>query len=316
MVLDILLLGAPKAGTTALHHYIDQHPAIEMSQPKELHLFDVNYELGVEALIERAFDGSGPGRLRGEATPHNLFVPYAPDRIQQHAPEARFIVLLRDPVQRAYSDWWMYWTRGREHLPFDEAIQENLAQLEEGPWFAGPQAEARWIQYYRETTGEAETPITRRAYVEIGHYADQLQRYFERFGRDRVKVLFAEELRQDPQRLVRDTFTWLGLEADIALQDPVRSNEALGGIARFIYRAANALGVEQALHAAPCPLREMAKTFTARMTRRPAMDPGVRRILSEHFRPHNRALTDLLSSDLPAWTDPNDLNTRSRMNLT
>jgi hypothetical protein len=300
MAVDLLVLGAPKAGTTALYGYLDQHPDLAMATPKEPHFFDANYDGDVETYLDTHFTGGSTAL--GEATPHYLFAPHVPERLHRHAPEVPLVAVLRDPVERAYSDWWMYWTRDTEPLAFEEAIEANLARLEEGPSFLGDDAEERWTTYYRETQSGSPRRIQHRPYVEIGHYADQLDRYLEHFSPDQISLFTSRQLREDPAEVVQSIWHKLGLDMDVELGSPHRRNEAMGGLARPIYRAARAVGLESALHALPRGIRTKLKKVTARLDERPAMDSQIRQRLARHYEPHNQRLAKGTDLDLSHWT--------------
>lgn len=297
---NFFVLGAPKAGTTALYDGLRQHPSVAVSEPKEPHFFDVNYARGLEWYEDRYLPEGGA--LIGEATPHYLFCPYVPERIESHVPDARLIAILRDPVERAYSDWWMYWSRATEPLAFGEAIASNLARLEEGPSFLGAQAEAMWTRYYRQTASGAPGEIEHRPYVEMGHYAEQIRRYREVFGPDRFLVLFFDDFVSDSEDVVRRAWRFLGLDDDVPLEErETRENAAMGGVARHVYAAARSLGVERALHVLPRPVREGVKSLTAGLTPRPSLPTETERRLREHYAPRITELEALLGRDLSAW---------------
>lgn len=203
MGLHLAVIGAPKAGTTALHHYLDQHPDLVMADPKEPHFFDANYDADFQGYLDAFFPNRTKASRLGEATPHSLFVPYVPDRVHKHAPDVQLVAVLRDPVERAYSDWWMYWTRATEPLPFPEAIDANLHRLMERPSFLGEGAEKRWRRYYRQTQSGSPGEIVHRPYVEIGHYAEQIDRWLAKFDREQLSIFLSRDLREDPEAVVR-----------------------------------------------------------------------------------------------------------------
>lgn len=105
---DLLIVGAQKAGTTALFNYLDARPGFVGAQRKELRFFnrDERYARGVE-WYEQFFDARRPG-VKFEATPEYLYHPAVPERIHAHYPDVRIVMLLREPVARAYSAWNMY----------------------------------------------------------------------------------------------------------------------------------------------------------------------------------------------------------------
>ena len=112
---DFLIIGTQRGGTTSLYDYLSEHPCIAGAVKKEIEFFDLNYHRGIgwyrahfPSVLERLYARRARGRklVTGEATPYYLFHPHAPRRMQEAAPESRLIILLRNPVERAYSHYW------------------------------------------------------------------------------------------------------------------------------------------------------------------------------------------------------------------
>jgi hypothetical protein len=182
---DFLILGAQKAGTTALYAYLRWHPGITGPSWKEVSFFDRHYLRGV-----RWYRGHFPmragQRLVGEASPGYLFHPLAPERVKETVPDARLIALLRDPVDRALSHYHHEVALGREPLAFEEALDAEPGRTrgEEGRMIREPGCFSRaWWDY---------------TYLARGRYAEQLERWFAVFPRDQLLVVASEELAADP----------------------------------------------------------------------------------------------------------------------
>ena len=126
--IDFLILGAQKSGTTALSHFIRQHPEIAMANPKEVHLFDsVDYSNAwsldeINARYVGFYDLDVEGTFRGEATPIYLYFKEIAAEVKRYNPDMKIIVLLRNPVERAVSHYFMEKGRGAERLPFWGAL--------------------------------------------------------------------------------------------------------------------------------------------------------------------------------------------------
>lgn len=198
---EVLILGAQKAGTTTLFHALAQHPQTQPSRTKEVHFFDQNYSLGLD-WYRYHFPRLRPSdekALRFESSPYYLFHPCVPRRVRQHLPAARFIVLLRDPVARAYSHYWHERSRGREPLSFAEAVAAESKRVGD--------AEQRLLcgdlVYSRAHH--------RHAYVARGHYAAQLRRWYELFPPERFLVLESEAFFEAPERELARVADFLGL---------------------------------------------------------------------------------------------------------
>ena len=195
---DFLILGAQKAGTTALYAYLRWHPGITGPSFKEVSFFDRHYAKG-----ERWYRAHLPITRRalvGEASPSYLFHPLAPERVKQIVPSARLIALLRDPVERAFSHYQHEVAFGREKLSFDDAIaredermQGEVERMVRDPTYFSH----AWWNY---------------TYVSRGRYAEQLERWYASFPRDQLLVLLTDELAEDTPGTYRRVLEFLGAE--------------------------------------------------------------------------------------------------------
>ncbi len=196
---DFLILGAQKAGTTALYAYLRWHPQITGPSFKEVSFFDRHYERG-----QRWYRAHLPIRrsgLVGEASPSYLFHPLAPERVRRMVPHARLIALVRDPVDRAFSHYQHEVALGREALSFedalareDERMQGEVERLVREPAYFS----YAWWNY---------------TYAARGRYAEQLERWLAAFPREQLLVLFTEELAADAAGTYRRALDFLGVDA-------------------------------------------------------------------------------------------------------
>lgn len=197
--LAFLVAGAQKCGTTALAQYLSRHPGLALPAGKEAHVFDdpgFDPAWGpaeVEARFAPFFAGADPAALRGDATPATLFLPGALERAARCYPDLRWIVLLRDPVERALSHYFMARRRGHERLPL-------LAALLAEPWRAWRGA--------RSADGFA---LRKFSYVARSRYARQLDRLFRHVPRAQVLLLRSADLRRDPAAVLARTCEFLGV---------------------------------------------------------------------------------------------------------
>lgn len=195
---NFLILGAQKAGTTALYAYLRWHPEITGPSFKEVSFFDRHYAHG-----ERWYRAHFPARRAaavGEASPSYLFHPLAPERVAQLLPDVRLIALLRNPVDRAFSHYQHEAALGREPLSFEEAVDR------EGERMRGE------VERMLRDSSYFSYPWWNHTYLGRGLYADQLERWFAAFPREQLLVLLTDELAQDAAGTYRRVLEFLGVE--------------------------------------------------------------------------------------------------------
>ena len=216
---DFFIAGAPKAGTSALHRALDPLPGIALSRPKEPKYFlcdDVvpprsrhrgpgDAHSRQEWVWRRedylaTWSHARPGDLRGESTPFYLADRDAHLRIAKVNPEAKFVVLLRDPVDRAYSNWMHLWSDGLE----PEADFVRAVDLEEERRAAG------WAPFW--------------GYRELGRYGEQLEHLLGVFGQDQVLTIRYRRLVEHPHDTVNDVLRFLGAPGVDEPRDVPRDN--------------------------------------------------------------------------------------------
>ncbi len=194
---DFLVIGAQKAGTTALYAYLRWHPAITGPSWKEVSFFDRHWWRD-EAWYRGHFPLRSRGRLVGEASPSYLFHPLAPERARAVVPNARLIALVRDPVDRAYSQYQHEVALGREPLTFEDALaaEEGRTRGEVERLLADPRAFSRaWWDH---------------TYAARGLYAEQLERWLAIFPREQLLVVTTDELGERPAEAYASILAFLG----------------------------------------------------------------------------------------------------------
>jgi hypothetical protein len=187
-----IVAGVQKGGTTALFDYLGEEPGLALSREKEVHFFDdetVDWARPDYGAYHANFPPAD-GRLRGEATPIYLYWPQSLERIAAYNRAMKLVVMLRDPVARAWSHWKMEFARGAETQAFSWCVRQGRQRLFDAePWGA-----------HREFS-----------YVERGFYGEQMARLYSLFPRDQVLVLRAEDLRADPGPVLAKLRAFLGL---------------------------------------------------------------------------------------------------------
>ena len=273
-----LILGAQKCGTTALHALLSQHHEICMSAPKETNFFNLHFDKGV-SYYRRTFFSSWKGQnAAGEATPTYLFLPYIPRRVRKTLPEVKMLVILRDPVQRAFSHWWMNTTHGRETSNFRDAIRNSLKFSDEDI------ANAKMCGWF---------------YLQIGYYAEQLKRYFRAFPRERFHIIFDRQLKENAEATLMEIHRFIGVSPQSPPGTPLRRHEALGPFGAKLKGMLRRVSLDRFI---PPEMGSAARRFfMAFGDHPPTIDTEMREWLSEHYRPHNQALQELLNADVSPW---------------
>jgi hypothetical protein len=295
---NFLVIGAQKSGTTALYHYLRQHPQVYMSPVKEPHFFvfenkDVDYrgprdrEILSQMVVteieaySKLFGGVTDETAVGEASAGYLHSPEAPGHIRRHAPGAKLIAVLRDPAERAYSSFLHMTRDGREPLDgFEQALEVEEARIRDN-----------WGSVYH--------------YRQKGFYHSQLERYFEAFGRERIRVYLYEDLREDPLGMLRDVFNFLGVDDDFRPNVSLRHN--VSGVPRS--RALHGLlGRSHPLKSAVKPfvpevvrLRLVTSLRNRNLSRPSPLSPRIRGRLIENYREDILRLETLIGRDLSGW---------------
>ena len=198
---EFMIIGAQKAGTTSLFHYLTACPDVRGPLKKELHYYDHNFGRG-----ERWYRSNFPVRpdsehwAVGESSPYYLLHPTVPSRVAGHLPSMRLIVLLRNPVSRAYSHYHHSREFGREPIDtFEAAIAAE-----------GQRTDAAWDRLV--ATGVREPAVEWYSYARRGVYAPQLRRWLDHFPRESMLIMTAEELYGDPRAGLTRARLHIGLD--------------------------------------------------------------------------------------------------------
>ncbi len=195
---DYLVIVAMKSGTSSLHASLADHPNMHAPAVKEVHYFSRFYERG-PTWYRSNFPHRALGGVTGEATPYYLFHPLVPERAQGLLPAARLVVILRDPVERAFSHYRHMVRDGTEKLVFEEALDAEPERLAPG-----------WKALSRGCDPDA--GFMRFSYTARGLYADQLERWYEHFEHDQILVVPSDALFTDPRPALETIMAFVGLD--------------------------------------------------------------------------------------------------------
>jgi hypothetical protein len=205
---EFVIVGGQRCGTTSLYQYLIEHPAVGAATTKEVHYFDVNYERGIDwyrghfptsAYLRAVARRTGMRATTGEASPYYLFHPRAPYRLADMLPDARLIVMLRDPVSRLISHYHHEVALGHEDLPLDRAIEVEIERMD------GEEERIVRDPRYRSYAHQ------HHSYFARGIYADQLDRWFAVFPRERFLIVESRRFFRDPTEELDRVLEHLGL---------------------------------------------------------------------------------------------------------
>jgi hypothetical protein len=296
---DFFVIGAPKAGTTALHVALSEHPSVFMSPVKEPKFFlcdgppprsggpgdahSYREWIWRQHDYEALFDAATAGALRGESTPFYLSDLSSHDRIHRLAPNARLIALLRDPVDRAYSNWAHLWADGLE--PISDFVQACAAEPE--------RLAAGWAPFWR--------------YRSTGLYGEQLTHLLSVFPREQVLLLRYKYLVDEPRAALDDVCGFLGIEQGVLADIPPHNvgtyvpPTVYDRSLRRIFRVGAALGSNfppEVWRRASVPLLWLIQR---RPEHRPELSEEARAALTEYFADDVAVVEQLTGWDLGEW---------------
>ena len=282
------LVGAPKAGTTSLYHYLREHPHVFMSQEKEPHYFSFVGEQqppwGTPTLdaYKALFADAGGSRAVGEASTWYLYSTAASREIHAEVPDARILMLLRNPVDRAFSSWAYGVQMSWEKEDFETALAKEADRTAAG---------GAWDVHY----------------VQAGMYAAQVRRYLDMFPRSQIGVWTFEDFRRDPSRVCREAYEFIGVDPRAGFPDTRAVHNPTArprwpALNRALRRPGRLKAVAKAV--LPTGLRQtIARSLrSSNQAAKPSMDPAVRSRLREVYRQDVAELSDLLATDFEsAW---------------
>ena len=291
--IDFFLIGPPKCGTTTVHDVLRRHPDMFMPASKDKSfLVDAVPNYVTEDELPAYYTAYRGEAMIGCSEASMIGFPSALRRLYRYNPNAQLIVILRNPVERAYSAYWF----ARRNLIEDCTEFQNALASE-------PERERG---DYRA--------LTNLRYCAQGHYAEQLEAVFELFPREQVFVSLFEDLQSDSTAFFGELISWLGVDPAKLEPESMREHSNAAGIprSRLIQRVfARPPSWLRNVYHAVLPTRAKAVLWSRviepvlahnRMPfRYPPMAVETRAELAAYFSPHNKRLTAMLGRDLKAW---------------
>lgn len=289
---NLIVIGANKAGTSSLHAYLGQHPEIFMCYPKEPMFFlmqesskasSTDYRVagdksGASFTIEeykKLFEKGQNKKIRGESSTAYLANPRCAKRIKEMVPDVKIIAVLREPVDRAFSNYKMYVQRGFEKMSFEQAIEEEIK------------------------TGRLDYPDGMR-YLALSKYSDSIKEYQKYFDDNQMKVFLYDQFRKDPISMVKEIFGFL--KVDLNFQPSFEKEHNVSTIQRyapdsFIFKCISFFGkVFRKLR-----LKRMAETIEGKKIKKLKLSQETNMRLKKYFNSEIIELEKLLGKDLTIW---------------
>ena len=276
---DFFLVGAPRCGTTSMYTYLKQHPEIYLSVLKEPHFFSTDLTAPPQAVVDEPlyrglFAGAEEEKRLGEGSVWYLESRDAPAAIRAFSPTARILMMLRNPVDMMASLHALYTRTGNEDIA---DVEEAIAAQEE--------------RLRGERIPEAAYFPEGLIYTRSSTYVEKVRRYFDVFGRDRVRVVLFDDFTSEPARVYRETLEFLDVDPDFEPELDLAK-------AAQLIRAK----VLRQLHTTPQLIRDKMRGGGKRHTvPRKGPSPELRQRLRAACAPDVRQLSDLIGRDLGSW---------------
>ncbi len=217
---NFFIVGAAKAGTTTLYELLKRHPDVYLSVIKEPQFFCCEdlYQKGIDYYLKTYFNKSSKFSARGDATPQYIHFEKVAKRISEAIPTAnqRFILIMRDPVKRAYSLYWNMVAEGVENLSFKDAIEQEDIRSRD------PYLEKNCALKFQ--------------YIKSGMYAHQIRNYLKYFKKDQFLFLFFEDLIENKDKVFNEICGFLGIRSDVLLSTEEVFNASSMPRSRLVHR--------------------------------------------------------------------------------
>ena len=195
---DFLIIGVPRGGTTSLYNYMIEHPNIIPALSKEIGFFSEHYDKGItwykshfpSKLLNKYMSWKKINFFTGEASPIYLYHPLAPKRILETIPNVKMILLLRNPVERAWSHYWQSVRKYREKLSFEEVIKRQMNEEHLSDY------DAFCTELYHTNNDQI-----LNQYISGSIYLERLKRFYDIFPKEKILILASEDLYNNPQMI-------------------------------------------------------------------------------------------------------------------
>ena len=292
---NFLIIGAVKASTTSIYHYLQQHPQIYLSPVKETKFFlwdgedkrfsgphdQKLYDLAIKRFQEyqALFEAVKDEIAIGEATPSYLYNEQASTRIYRRLPHVKLIAILRQPALRAFSHYWHNRRLGFESLSFQAALAQEEKRIEQN-----------WGHNWH--------------YRRQGFYYEQVKRYLTLFGDRQLRVYLFDDLKRDPVNTLKDMCLYLGIDPEFEFDVSQKHNQHLLPKNAVIHTLTNEPNFAKSLVKFLIPIeirKKLLQTITAKNSWKPKLDQKQRDKLTKCYVEDILKLQNLIQKDLSDW---------------
>jgi hypothetical protein len=302
-----LLVGFPKTATSTIAGVLANQDAVQMPRKKEPFYFPSDeYEFGPGFYWEKYFEGLWDDEpVVGEACTANSYTPFAARRIAETIPNAKVIFSLRNPVDRAFSNWWMYYRGGLENLSFDEAVKWELTEQRNDLMPLEAEDDDYWQWYRRRELADDNTYVRRRTprtYLMRGYYALHIERFKQYFDDEDILYVFQDRLFENRREELERIASFLDLPHELQPYDRdghVAPKHPLHG-----WVSNRVLPRQDRI---PEPLLDAGRlaldTVTDLTPGRVEMNDGTKETLFNYYRKKNAELEEIVDRDLSHWNE-------------
>jgi hypothetical protein len=287
MKVDFFIIGAPKSGTTSLYHYLDEHPQVEMSTQKEPDYFsDVaiqkqglyygNNRIDTVEKYYSLFNVEGMNVIFGEASVSYLFYKNVASDIKKYNVNAKIIIMLRNPIDRAFSHYLMDYRLGLVSDSFEEIIYKTSVNK-------------KAHLYYQQ-------------YIQISEYAKQIARYHKEFDADKIMLIDYEDFKKDVGKIVKSVYNFLGINEEYRSETNKKHNTFTmpkNRLIRFIYSFVFIRNILTFLF--PDSLVKSIRLALFKQNKKPKLSDDTREYLKHFFKDDIMEVSQLLHKDFSKW---------------
>jgi hypothetical protein len=269
-----------------------------MSHPKEPTFFmlDDEFNKGIDHYLNTYFPHYSDEEIIAEGRVDHLYLPWVPERIKTYFPDATLLVVVRNPVKRAFSDYQHARRHGVEDLPFDEALYEDYKRIRDGKDLSTTEEKEMYQSMYKTTQKRFY-----RMYLDGGYYARQVEKYLEHFDRNNIKLILFSDLINRTKEVCNEIFDHIGLTPLDSVPTEAKNPSSVPKY-YALQKLIRTLGESMPTDFIPNIVKR--KIIDLNLT---SNDDGrspsnlTRLWLYEHYEPHNKKLSQLIDKDLSHW---------------